>query len=226
MPILGAVDLMESKLSDEDARATRGELDIITRNTKRLQRLTEELLQISKIESGNFRLQKEKVDLCQLAADNINDVRIKYDDKSERVAIDLVCDRVVIEAECDPVRIGEVMFNLLDNAMKFTEQGAIIVHIQDMSKSGWFLVRVTDTGTGISADVENIMFEKFITTSNTGAGIGLYLCMKIIEAHGGSISGQNRKDGNGAVFTFTIPSNQEEIITKHSLDKRLSIDRL
>jgi len=207
MPILGAVDLMESKLSEAVMGVIKGEIDIIMRNTRRLQRLSEELLQISKIESGNFKLQKEKVNLCQLAIDNINDVRIKYAEKSERVAIDLVCDNSVIEAECDPVRIGEVMFNLLDNAMKFMKDGTITVHIQDMNRSGWFVVKITDTGPGISSDVADIMFDKFITTSSTGAGIGLYLCMKIIEAHGGYISGQNRKNRNGAVFTFAIPSD-------------------
>ena len=208
-PILGLTDIIYSKVKDEELHEL---LEIITRNAKRLKRLTDNLLDITKIESQSLMLNKEKFNLNILISEVLKDylnkqknqltVKIVYDFKHK--------EDIIVEADRD--RLTQVIRNLLDNALKFTttqNQQMIFVSV-DKNKEGKeekeVIVSVKDTGVGISDKVLYKLFTKFATSDpTTGTGLGLYICKNIIEAHGGRIWGVNNLDGIGASFKFTLP---------------------
>ena len=208
-PILGLTDIIYSKVKDEELHEL---LDIITRNAKRLKRLADNLLDITKIESRSLMLNKEKFNLNILISEVLKDylnkqknqltAKIVYDFKHK--------EDIIVEADRD--RLTQVIRNLLDNALKFTttqNQQMIFVSV-DKNKEGKeekeVIVSVKDTGVGISDKVLYKLFTKFATSDpTTGTGLGLYICKNIIEAHGGRIWGVNNLDGIGASFKFTLP---------------------
>ena len=108
---------------------------------------------------------------------------------------------VIVEA--DKERITQVISNLLSNALKFTEEGHISISTEKKDKD--ILVTVKDTGVGIDQEVLPRLFSKFITKSEKGTGLGLYISKNIVERHGGKIWAENNADGKGAAFTFSIP---------------------
>jgi len=212
-PILGLTDIMYSKIKDGSQLEL---LDIIIRNAKRLKRLTDNLLDVTKIESQSLMLNKEKFNLNILISEVLKDyvnkqknpqqVKIVYDFKYK--------DDIIIEADRD--RLSQVIHNLLDNALKFTitqNQQMIFVIIDKKKESKEeeeeeeeVIVSVKDTGEGISKDILLKMFSKFTTSdSSTGTGLGLYICKNIVEAHGGRIWAENNLDEEGAIFSFTLP---------------------
>lgn len=251
MPILNGMEILEEKLAERKKDFER-EIDIITRNASRLQNLAESILQVSKIESGSFNIDKQnKVDLHNLISQVIEDIEKKYayTDKTNRVSIlflpsyekeEKTIDAGVtvegktdiqspsssspIYVDCDPQKVSQVIFNLLDNSMKFTTEGKIIVStsmntysngkgspktpggmiaddfgfksIDDKKGKNNIIVSVQDTGIGINPSIKDQLFEKFATKSKQGTGLGLYLSKKIVEAHGGRIWFEESKEHN------------------------------
>jgi len=210
-PILGLSDIIYTKVKDEELHEL---LDIIIRNAKRLQRLTNNLLDITKIESQSLLLKKEKLNLNILIAEVLKDYVNKQKNQQK---IEIVYDfkhKEDINIEADRDRLVQVIRNLLDNALKFTTQNQQMIFVSiDKNKEGKekekeeeVIVSVKDTGEGISDKVLYKLFTKFATSDpTTGTGLGLYICKKIIEAHGGRIWGVNNLDGKGALFKFTLP---------------------
>src|SRR5918993_243129 len=206
-PILGLTDIMYSKIKDGNQLEL---LDIIIRNAKRLKRLTDNLLDVTKIESQSLMLNKEKFNLNILISEVLKDyvnkqknpqqVKIVYDFKYK--------DDIIIEADRD--RLSQVIHNLLDNALKFTitqnqQMIFVIIDKKKESKEEEVIVSVKDTGEGISKNILLKLFSKFTTSdSNTGTGLGLYICKNIVEAHGGRIWAENNLDEGGAIFSFTL----------------------
>jgi two-component system, OmpR family, sensor histidine kinase VicK len=107
----------------------------------------------------------------------------------------------------DPNRLAQVLSNLLRNALKFTEEGAINVRVgkNDSPSYSEAVVSISDSGQGIDPEVMSKLFEKFVSKSEKGTGLGLFISKSIVEAHGGKIWGENNKGLNGATFTFTLP---------------------
>jgi signal transduction histidine kinase len=208
-PILGLTDIIYSKVKDEELHELLG---IIMRNAKRLQRLTNNLLDITKIESQSLLLKKEKLNLNILISEVLKDYVNKQKNQQK---IEIVYDfkhKEDINIEADRDRLVQVIRNLLDNALKFTTQNQQMIFVSiDKNKEGKeeeeeVIVSVKDTGEGISDKVLYKLFTKFATSDpTTGTGLGLYICKKIIEAHGGRIWGVNNLDGKGALFKFTLP---------------------
>ena len=204
-PILGLSDIIYTKVKDEELHEL---LDIIMRNAKRLQRLTNNLLDITKIESQSLLLKKEKLNLNILISEVLKDYVNKQKNQQK---IEIVYDfkhKEDINIEADRDRLVQVIRNLLDNALKFTTQNQqmIFVSIDKKEEEEEVIVSVKDTGEGISDKVLYKLFTKFATSDpTTGTGLGLYICKKIIEAHGGRIWGVNNLDGKGALFKFTLP---------------------
>ena len=207
-PILGLTDIIYSKVKDEELHELLG---IIIRNAKRLQRLTNNLLDITKIESQSLLLKKEKLNLNILISEVLKDYVNKQKNQQK---IEIVYDfkhKEDINIEADRDRLVQVIRNLLDNALKFTTQNQQMIFVSiDKNKEGKeeeeVIVSVKDTGEGISDKILSKLFTKFATSdSTTGTGLGLYICKKIIEAHGGRIWGVNNLDGKGALFKFTLP---------------------
>jgi signal transduction histidine kinase len=209
-PILGLTDIIYSKIKDKEQHEI---LDIVMRNAYRLKRLSDNLLDVTKIESQSLMLKKEKLNLNVLISEVLKEyVNKKLKQQMVKISYDFkYADDIIVEA--DRVRLAQVIRNLIDNALKFTtmynNQTTIFV-IVDKKKEGegkeQAIVSVKDTGAGISKDVLPKLFSKFTTgDSSTGTGLGLYICKNIIEAHGGKIWAENNLNGKGATFRFKLP---------------------
>ena len=171
----------------------------ITRNAERLETLTRDILDVTRIEGHRLDLNKEKFDISEVVASAIEDTRRRVDDSN--IKFEYSPRKILVEA--DRMRISQVLSNLLSNAVKFTKQGT--VYISADNKDGQLIVSVKDTGSGIDPEIISRLFTKFTTKSQTGTGLGLFISKSIIEAHGGRIWAENNKDGKGATFTFRLP---------------------
>lgn len=188
-------------------------IEIIQRNAKRLQALTSDILDVTRIESQTLKLEKERFNIFDLVSEVVDDHRERIKDSSNK-NIELRYDsdedgkrRIFVEA--DRGRITQVLTNLLNNALKFTDEGQITVSTYQNNDSNnnkdEVTVRVVDTGSGIDNGIYPKIFSKFATKSHQGTGLGLFISKSIIEAHGGRIWAKNNTDGRGATFIFTIP---------------------
>jgi signal transduction histidine kinase len=204
-PLLGAAEIMEMQCADKaKIEVSKAELQLIIRNAKRLERLSSDILDLSRIDSGALKLTNEDFSLSYIIADAIKDARLRSQMESENVEMTYFADDIFVRG--DRAKISQVVSNLLTNAIKFTRNGTITVSTQRDVGSNTAVVTVKDTGTGIDAEVLPKIFERFVTKSEHGTGIGLYISKKIVEAHGGRIWGENRSDGvKGATFGFTLP---------------------
>ena len=179
----------------------------IQRNATRLQRLSNEILDVTKIESKSLKLYKETFNLNDLLSTVVYDYcRLIEDDGKQNVKLYSESSKETLIVEADKERISQVISNLISNAIKFTKQGEIFV-TAEKKDDRYALVTVRDTGEGIDSEIFPKLFSKFITTSFQGIGLGLYISKNIIEAHGGKIWAENNnKDARGgAAFYFTIP---------------------
>ena len=191
----------------------------IQRNATRLQRLSNEILDVTKIESKSLKLDKETFNLYDLLSTVVNDYcRLMEDDGMPNVKLFSEPSKETLIVKADKERISQVISNLISNAIKFTKEGEIFVNAEKKDDR-YALVTVRDTGEGIDSGIFPKLFSKFITTSFQGIGLGLYISKNIIESHGGKIwaENNNNKDGRGgATFYFTIPlSNVSEQENEH-----------
>jgi signal transduction histidine kinase len=181
-------------------------VEIINRNAKRLEKLTNNLLDVTRIENSNsLDLNKEAFAIDSVIRDCIIDVSQHIGKKNLKFSY-MPADynqQVIIKA--DKPRIVQVLMNLLDNSINSSQEGIISVTTTIDPDSNSITVSVKDTGSGINPDILPRLFSKFATTSEKGTGLGLYISKKIIEAHGGKIWAENNKDGEGATFVFTLP---------------------
>jgi signal transduction histidine kinase len=181
--------------------------NIINRNAKRLDNLTDNLLDISRIENNkSLELSKETFAVDPLIRDCIIDASQHIGKKNLKFSYTVANEKqqsAVIKA--DRNRIAQVVMNLLDNAIKFSQDGIIFVTINIAAEANSITVSVRDAGSGINPDIISRLFSKFATSSEKGTGLGLYISKKIVEAHGGKIWAENNKDGKGATFAFTLP---------------------
>jgi two-component system sensor histidine kinase VicK len=182
-------------------------IEIILRNAKRLQTLTENILDLTRIESQTFRLEKERFNIYELLSDVIKDFteRIKSDNKNIRLVYDQKDTDHHIIIEADKGRIIQVLSNILNNALKFTNEGQITIRALESNNKKEIIVSISDTGSGINKDIFAKLFSKFATKSYQGTGLGLYISKSIVEAHGGRIWAENNAGGRGATFMFTLP---------------------
>jgi signal transduction histidine kinase len=203
-PILGLSEILRPKLNKEDS----GYMDVIVRSAKRLQRLTEEILDVTKIESQSLKLRKEEFNLNDVIISCINDLTLNiYTNKKKDVKIVYEPKDIFILA--DKGRISQVISNLLSNADKFAPRGTISI-VSNLNSSqnkdnNQAIISVKDNGQGIDSDILPKLFTKFATKSFSGTGLGLYISKSIVEAHGGRIWAQNNSDGKGATFSFSLP---------------------
>ena len=197
--ILGYSELLET-----DPKNNAEIIASLKRNANRLQRLTNDILEVSRIESQTLRLNKEKVNLNEKIREIIDDVRNQVQNPND-LQINFLEAKHPVHLEADKTRLYQVIANLLTNAIKFTNEGTITVSADVNDNNSELIVTVRDSGEGIHSDIIPRLFTKFATKSNTGTGLGLYISKNIIEAHGGRIWAENNQDGKGANFTFTLP---------------------
>ena len=219
-PILGLSQILYSKIIDKEQREL---VEVILRNAKRLQRLTEDILDVTKIESQAMVLKKKEFNLNEIITTSIQDITNEIQQNNPGGLKVLYFPKQDIYVEADRTRIAQVIWNLLSNAAKFTKEGYIAVSVskkqegpeqQNKGGNGYVTISVKDTGCGIDSEILPKLFTKFASKSFSGTGLGLYISRSIVEAHGGKIWAVNNKDEytgeeGGATFTFTMP-----IITK------------
>jgi signal transduction histidine kinase len=211
-PILGLSEIIRPKVNAEE----RGYVDVIIRNAKRLQRLTEEILDVTKIESQSLKLKKDKFNLNDVIVNCINDLTMNREFnnnvKEKKQKIRYEPNDILLNA--DRGRVSQVISNLLSNAAKFTPVGtiSIVSHLSRNPglKNNEAIISVNDNGQGIDPDILPKLFSKFATKSFSGTGLGLFISKSIVEAHEGRIWAQNNADGQGATFSFTLPIDQNK----------------
>jgi len=206
--IVGYVELLLEET--EEGRLTEPErqrfLEIVDRNARRLQRLVGDLLFVARLEAGRLDLQHMDVDLSQTARDSIDAAKRQADRSGVRLR-DEIADGLEIHG--DPDRLGQVMDNLLSNALKFTPDGGE-VGLRLFALDGTAELEVWDTGIGIPADEQPRLFERFFRASSAtdaavpGVGLGLSITRAIVESHGGRLSFTST-EGKGTTFRVQLP---------------------
>ena len=207
--------------SDNDS-STRDSLEALRRNAIRLKNLTNDILDVSRIEAGTLKLNKERINLKEKIRNVVKDISTTNVQVAEKgLTIQFLNDKNSDEIEyyvnADKSRVFQVLSNLINNAIKFTDMNGVISISLSRTKflssdknntveeNEHFLIRIKDDGSGIDPDIQLRLFSKFVTKSDTGTGLGLFIAKSIIEAHGGKISAENNSDGKGATFTFSLP---------------------
>ena len=222
-PILGLSQILRSMKRDDSEHDEF--LDAIIRNAKRLKRLTENILDVTRIESHLMQLRKEVFNLNEVISMAVEDYRIRVQNLNSNAKL-LYRPRGYhnfngddfIFVHADKERITQVISNLLDNAIKFTgrDDGPIVITIETREKKEnqeEAIVTIKDNGPGIDPEILPKLFSKFASKSFQGTGLGLYLSKKIIEAHVGKVWAENNRDGKGATFYFSLPINNRSYDT-------------
>jgi signal transduction histidine kinase len=218
-PILGLSDILQRSdtfLDGNKKNRTKQEKEmvaIIARNARRLQRLTEDILDVTRIEGKTLNLNKHNFVLVEVIKELVEDYVTNIRNSNRNIIISFSSSKELESTQifADQNRIKQVISNLIDNAIKFTEEGTIsVTEIKDIRDQ--LTVRVRDTGRGIDPQIIPRLFTKFATKSEKGTGLGLYICKGIIEAHSGSIYAKNNDEmddtnGSGATFSFSLPLN-------------------
>jgi two-component system, OmpR family, sensor histidine kinase VicK len=205
-PILGLSQIMRStkvNINEYDEF-----LDAIINNAKRLQRLANDILDATQIESHLLKLDKKPFNLSEIISDTVQGYKHqieKDDDDNNNLKLIYESNKGgTITLEGDKNKISQVISNLLSNAIKFTEEGTILVKAEK-NKDEEVIVSVKDTGTGIDPEIFPRLFSMFVSKSYEDTGLGLFISKSIVVAHGGRIWAENNSDGKGASFSFTVP---------------------
>jgi two-component system, OmpR family, sensor histidine kinase VicK len=218
-PILGLAQVLKDQISDSTQIRF---LDVILRNAKRLERLQEDMLDVARIESGSMKIEKESFNLNELIFHFLQDFSSQLKDDT-RIKLNYKSDGDVWVI-ADNNRIVQLISNLLDNAVKFTIAGRILVQLRKreskrIADNNQVIVSVKDEGPGIDPSIMPILFTKFASKSEKGTGLGLFISKSIIKAHGGEIWAKNNRvsprkrggrggsgtGGGGATFSFSLP---------------------
>jgi two-component system sensor histidine kinase VicK len=203
-PILGLSEILLCKKGN--IKQNKELLNVIIRNAKRLSKLTENILDATKIESQSLKVNKQYFRLNDLITNALADHKKEEENNKQRkikLAYSTNNDNIIVKADAE--RLTQVVWNLLSNAIKFTRKGEISVNVERDDTAQQIIVSVSDTGQGIDPEIMPRLFTKFATKSIVGTGLGLYISKRIIEAHGGKMWAENNSDGIGATFSFTLP---------------------
>ena len=210
-PILGLTQVIRSNAKDAEQCEL---LDLTIRYTKRLQRLSEEILDVTKIESQSLYLKEEQFNLNDVitnAINNTSDYPLKKERNTPPIKLEYNHPQNIF-VQADRRRIAQVISNLLSNAIKFTQEGTICINLERKKDEAedhykdYVVISVKDAGQGINAEMLPKLFTKFATKSGAGGtGLGLFISKSIIEAHGGRMWAENNTDGRGATFAFILP---------------------
>jgi two-component system, OmpR family, sensor histidine kinase VicK len=208
-PILGLTQMIYSKIDEDEYPYTRKQqkelLEAVIRNANRLQRLTEDILDVTRIESQNLSLNLERINLDEIILNAINDTKRNQQINKNVILLYQQHDEGInYTIQADKGRLNQVMSNLISNAIKFTEEGSIIITSKKEENENKVIVSVKDSGIGIHPEILPRLFQKFATKSYQGTGLGLYISKSILEAHGGKMWAENNPDGKGATFSFSL----------------------
>jgi signal transduction histidine kinase len=211
-PIISLTEMLRSQIKDVKQQEM---LEVTIRNAKRLQRLTNDILDVTKIEGRSLELNKEDFNLNDVVINAMHDITLGRDFlKNENIRLSYNPHRDIL-IQADKGRISQVVSNLLTNAVKFTAEGTILISVEKDKSSNnnnnkAIIVSVKDSGQGIDSSILPRLFTKFASKSYKGTGLGLFISKGIINAHGGKIWGENNPDGRGATFSFSLPLEENQ----------------
>lgn len=205
MPILGEAELIENDISDNEfASVSKEQISSIIRNAKRLDRLAADILDVTNIEGKSLKLNKSRIDIDEILSELVTEYSRQIEnDHAKNKKLSIFYEPIHVRIFADRYRITQVISNIINNAIKFTDQGTIT--IEGIVDSNMLTIKITDTGKGIDNEIINRLFDKFVSRSEQGTGLGLFISKNIIESHGGKIIGFNNENGVGATFVFTLP---------------------
>jgi PAS domain S-box-containing protein len=199
------------------ARETRGglngdqqrSLDVLSLSIERLSRLSKNLLDLASMDAGLLTLHTQDVEIAAMFAE----AQAMFSSAVSQKGLEMTCEveEGTRPALADPSRLSQVLYNLVSNAVKYTDSGSITMRAHDTGDS-MIEISVSDTGTGIPSSAREAIFARFVKaqsaeTAREGTGLGLSITKAIVEAHGGTISVQS-KVGSGSTFSFTVPAAQ------------------
>jgi len=199
-----------SEMSEMEPERSKEYLQPILRNARRLQTLTNDILDVTRIESQSLNLNKERVNLDDVISSVLVDYRNQIERERNQKDIKLVYENNDdnkprdIFVEADRERLTQVISNLISNAIKFTQEGVIKVSVEAKDNRD-AVITVKDNGEGIDSEIMPRLFTKFATKSIMGTGLGLFISKSIVDAHGGKIWGENNIDSRGTTFSFSLP---------------------
>jgi signal transduction histidine kinase len=210
-----------SKLIQRHPEKREEMIQAISRNATRLQRLTSDILDVTRIESRSLRLNLERFNLNEVISDVVADYRNEIE--KSKSDIELLYNHYggnknnPLFIEGDRGRITQVISNLVSNAIKFTKKGGSVLITEeerivvDNGNSNQVMISIKDNGQGIDPEIYPRLFSKFAAKSETGTGLGLFISKSIIEAHGGQIWAKNNNDGKkGATFAFSLSLSKHQ----------------
>jgi two-component system, OmpR family, sensor histidine kinase VicK len=208
-PILGITEIIRKELKDGRQKEL---ITVIGRNAQRLKKLSEDILDVTRIESNSLNSYREHFEIKEQILQVINNYLNNINQKKVKFEYILDNDFIIY---ADKIGISRVISNLIDNAIKFSpNDGTVSIIIQrktpvneneDENGREIVIVSVKDEGIGIDNDIFPKLFTKFITKSFQGMGLGLFISKNIVEVHGGRLWAENNKDGKGATFSFSMP---------------------
>jgi PAS domain S-box-containing protein len=204
--IIGFAELLAEELEGPLNVKQRRFMNHIRSDSVHLLELINDILDISKIESGRVELRREAFNITGVLEEILSSVRPQAAAKSIAIETSLSLPATIF---ADRLRVKQVLFNLLSNALKFTPEGGR-VRIEASRRDGLIEISVTDTGIGIAKEQHEAVFDKFYQVGSTtkgvreGTGLGLAITKALVEEHGGSIQLES-EPGKGSRFTFTIP---------------------
>ena len=209
-PVLGWVNLLRTSGAGADPALLSQGLEAIDRNARLQARLIDDLLDISRIVSGKLRLEWEVVDLCQVVSAAVETVRAAADE--QKLELQVVCPDAPLVVRGSSVRLQQIVWNLLTNAVKFTPRGGrVVARLACESDDGHATVEVRDEGAGIAPEFLPHVFDRFrqadgsTTRAHGGLGLGLAIVRALAELHGGRVTAESEGLGRGARFIFTLP---------------------
>jgi two-component system sensor histidine kinase VicK len=209
-PIIGFSELLYSRIDNQEQRRL---LDEVIVNARRLERLAQIMLDVTRIENNSLILTKEIVDLGKVIRDIVESYNRKLEEKNVEGKAQNAKELVVIHdgiksinASIDKVRITQVICNIIDNAVTFSHEGTIrvILRTEEQDGQNFLIISVKDMGRGIDQEILPKLFTKFASKSHMGTGLGLFISKGLVEAHGGKIWAENNRD-KGATFSFSLP---------------------
>lgn len=211
-PIVFAVASLQKSLPE--SAPERRVVDMIGRNVSLETKLIDDLLDLSRVVQGKLQLQKNTVDLHDKIRDTL--AMVESDARAKGITVNVGLSANAHKSLADPARIQQILWNLLKNALKFTEPGGTVT-VTTWNERGDFCLSCADDGIGIAPDVLPLVFEPFqqggaeITRHYGGLGLGLAVSRSLTEAHGGSLKATSPGAGEGATFTLRMPLARESL---------------
>jgi signal transduction histidine kinase/ActR/RegA family two-component response regulator len=205
-PIRTGLDIL--RLRSGDAQATQRATDIMERQLRQMVRLVDDLLDVSRINTGKFAIKMGRVELKAVVNDALEVVRSYIELHGHELAIDLPDRPVFLNG--DATRLAQILSNLLNNAAKYTNRGGHVSLSASVEDDTLILV-VSDNGIGIAPEMLDHVFEMFVQVdstlerTNAGLGVGLSLARRLVELHGGTITAESEGLGKGSTFTVRLP---------------------